>query len=96
LRALREQQVEADRMLEDLRAAIDKDGESLLDTTELKCLQVALDELQVLRESCDDHRQLANQIESIGKSSEDFAARRMDVSIKQALAGLSLDEALDK
>lgn len=96
LRALREQQVEADRMLEDLRAAIEKDGESLLDATELKCLQVVLDELQALRDSCDDHRQLANQIESVGKSSEDFAARRMDVSIKQALAGLSLDEALDK
>jgi molecular chaperone HscA len=96
LRALREQQVEADRMLEDLRAAIEKDGESLLDATELKCLQVILDELQALRDSCDDHRQLANQIESVGKSSEDFAARRMDASIKQALAGLSLDEALDK
>ncbi|MGC6481714.1 MAG: Fe-S protein assembly chaperone HscA [Porticoccaceae bacterium] len=96
LRALREQQVEADRMLEDLRAAIEIDGESLLDATELKCLQVVLDELQALRDSCDDHRQLANQIESVGKSSEDFAARRMDASIKQALAGLSLDEALDK
>ena len=94
MRALREQQVEADRMLEDLRAAIDKDGESLLDAAELKCLQVALDELQALRDNCDDHRQLANQIESVGKSSEDFAARRMDASIKQALAGLSLDEAL--
>jgi molecular chaperone HscA len=96
LRALREQQVEADRMLEDLRAAIEKDGETLLDASELNCLQVALDELQALRDSCDDHRQLANQIESVGKSSEDFAARRMDASIKQALAGLSLDEALDK
>jgi molecular chaperone HscA len=96
LRALREQQVEADRMLEDLRAAIEKDGESLLDASELKCLHVILDELQALRDSCDDHRQLANQIESVGKSSEDFAARRMDASIKQALAGLSLDEALDK
>jgi len=96
LRALREQQVEADRMLEDLRAAIDKDGESLLDATELKCLQVALDELQALRDSSDDHRQLANQLESVGKTSEEFAARRMDASIKQALAGLSLDEALDK
>ncbi|MGB2115304.1 MAG: Fe-S protein assembly chaperone HscA [Porticoccaceae bacterium] len=96
LRALREQQVEADRMLEDLRAAIEKDGETLLDASELNCLKVALDELQVLRDSCDDHRQLANQIESVGKSSEDFAARRMDASIKQALAGLSLDEALDK
>jgi molecular chaperone HscA len=96
LRALREQQVEADRMLEDLRAAIDKDGESLMDATELKCLQVAIDELQALRDSSDDHRQLANQIESVGKTSEEFAARRMDASIKQALAGLSLDEALDK
>ena len=83
-------------MLEDLRAAIEKDGETLLDASELNCLKVALDELQALRDSCDDHRQLANQIESVGKSSEDFAARRMDASIKQALAGLSLDEALDK
>jgi molecular chaperone HscA len=94
LRALREQQVEADRMLEDLRAAIEKDGQSLLDESELQCLQIALDELNQLRDSTDDHRQLAAQIEVVGKTSEEFAARRMDASIKQALAGLSLDDAL--
>ena len=94
LRALREQQVEADRMLEDLRAAIEKDGQSLLDDSELQCLHLALDELQQLRENSEDHRQLAAQIETVGKTSEEFAARRMDASIKQALAGLSLDDAL--
>ena len=94
LRALREQQVEADRMLEDLRAAIEKDGQSLLDDSELQCLQVTLDELKQLRDNSDDHRQLSAQIEVVGKTSEEFAARRMDASIKQALAGLSLDDAL--
>ena len=93
-RALREQQVEADRMLEDLQAAMDKDGVTLLDDSELQCLQVALQELQQIRDNSDDHRQLATQIEIVGKTSEEFAARRMDASIKQALAGLSLDDAL--
>jgi len=94
LRALREQQVEADRMLEDLQAAIEKDGKSLLDNSELQCLQIALAELHQLRNQTEDHRQLSAQIEAVGKVSEEFAARRMDASIKQALAGLSLDDAL--
>jgi molecular chaperone HscA len=93
-RALREQQVEADRMLEDLQAAMDKDGATLLDESELQCLQVAMQELQQIRDNSNDHRQLATQIEIVGKTSEEFAARRMDASIKKALAGLSLDDAL--
>jgi len=93
-RALREQQVEADRMIEDLQAAIDKDGATLLEASELQCLQVALEELRQLRQVSQDHRQLAAQIEALGKTSEEFAARRMDASIKKALAGLSLDDAL--
>jgi len=94
VRALREQQVEADRMIEDLQAAIDQDAADLLDQSELQCLQVALAELAQLRQTSDDHRQLARQIEVVGKTSEDFAARRMDASVKRALAGLSLDDAL--
>ena len=92
LRALREQQVEADRMIEDLQAAIDKDATDLLDDSELQCLQSAIQELKQLRQNSEDHRQLAAQIEIVGKTSEEFAARRMDVSIKEALAGLTLDE----
>ncbi len=91
-RALREQQVEADRMIEDLQAALEKDGSSLLDTEEFQCLEVAIAELQEVRANSTEHRVLARQIESVGKVSEEFAARRMDASIKSALAGQSIDD----
>ncbi len=91
-RALREQQVEADRMIEDLLAALYKDGDSLLDVEERQCLRVAVEELRELREATTEHRLLARQIESVAKASEEFAARRMDASIKTALAGQTLDE----
>lgn len=90
-RALREQQVEADRLIEDLHAALARDGQ-LLDASERKCLDLALAELQSAREQSVDHRALARKIESVAKSSETFAARRMDASIKRALAGHSLDD----
>ena len=91
-RALREQQVEADRMIEDLQAALQKDGAELLDEEEYQCLEVALKELAQVRASSTEHRVLARQIESVGKVSEEFAARRMDASIKSALAGQSIDD----
>ena len=91
-RALREQQVEADRMIEDLQAALQKDGAELLDEEEYLCLEVALRELEEVRASSTEHRVLARQIESVGKVSEEFAARRMDASIKSALAGQSIDD----
>jgi len=91
-RALREQQVDADRMVEDLQAAIAKDAEALLSSEERQCLVVAIQELKALRESTKEHRVLARQIESVAKASEEFAARRMDASIKSALAGQSLDQ----
>lgn len=91
-RALREQQVEADRLIEDLTGALAKDGDTLLDKGEKRCLSVAIEELAQLRQSNTEYRLLARQIESVGKLSESFAARRMDVSIKSALTGQSLDE----
>ncbi|MDP1519464.1 Fe-S protein assembly chaperone HscA [Porticoccus litoralis] len=94
LRALREQQVEADRLYEDLSAALAQDGKVLLNEKEYHCLEVALDDLRNVRESS-NHREIARHIETVSKTSEDFAARRMDASIKKALAGHSLDE-IDK
>jgi molecular chaperone HscA len=91
-RALREQQVEADRMIEDLLTALYKDGDTLLDAGERQCLEVAIAEVRQLRETTEEHRVLARQIESVAKASEEFAARRMDASIKSALAGQTLDE----
>jgi len=91
-RALCEQQVDADRMIEDLLAALKQDGDKLLSAEEIQCLEVAVKELQKIRAETTQYRVLARQIEAVGKTSETFAARRMDASIKRALAGRSLDE----
>ena len=91
-RALREQQVEADRMTEDLLAALNKDAEALLDKNEISCLHAAIEELNKLRKESTEHRLLARQIEAVGKLSENFAAKRMNASIKKALKGKSLDQ----
>ena len=91
-RALREQQVEADRLIEDISAALSQDGERLLEASELTCLSQAVAELGQVRQDSSDHRVLQRQIESVAKLSEDFAARRMDLAIKGALSGHRLEE----
>ncbi len=91
-RALRERQVDADRLLEDLRAALAQDGEALLDAQERYCLHTALSELAAVRGATRDHRDLARHIESVAKASEEFAARRMDNAVKRALAGHHLHD----
>jgi len=91
-RALREQQVEADRLIEDISAALSQDGERLLEASELSCLSQAVAELGQVRQDSSDHRVLQRQIESVAKLSEDFAARRMDLAIKGALSGHRLEE----
>ena len=92
LRALREQQVEVDRLLEDLASALARDGTALLDKDELHCLETGLAELSAVRQHSTDHRELARHVESLSQLSENFAALRMDVAIKGALAGHHLDD----
>jgi len=96
VRALREQQVEAQRMIEDLAAALASDGRELLSDEEYQCLTVALEELKGYLDTCTDHRELARHIESVGKASEKFAAMRMDAAVRKALAGHKLEEFEDK
>lgn len=95
-RALREQQVEAERLIEDLEAALRADGRELLADAEYQCLTVVLRELRDYRETCSDHRELARHVESAAKASEDFAARRMDNAVRKALAGHKLEEFEEK
>ncbi|HEB28549.1 MAG TPA: Fe-S protein assembly chaperone HscA [Porticoccus sp.] len=90
-RALREQQVDADRMYEDLLVALNQDGRQLLSDKEYHCLEAALDDLKQVRLST-NHREIARHIEMVSKTSEEFAARRMNASIQKALTGHSLSE----
>ncbi|KJF80690.1 Fe-S protein assembly chaperone HscA [Photobacterium angustum] len=90
-RALAEQQVEADRVLEGLIAALAADGDTLLSTQERAELETVMMELVQLRQGSDS-RAIEAGIKKTDKASQEFASRRMDKSIRQALAGQSIDE----
>ncbi len=91
LRALREQQVDAKRLYEDLLIALERDGRKLLNDDEYNCLDSALIELKNVHNS-EDCRKISQQVEVTSKASEEFAARRMNASIKKALAGYNIDD----
>ncbi|PHI36725.1 Fe-S protein assembly chaperone HscA [Pseudoalteromonas sp. GCY] len=90
-RMLKEQQVEALRVLEALEASLATDGH-LLAEDELNTLRGAMTELAQIRESADNPEQIKKAIEEVDQASSDFASRRMDQSIKKALQGQSVDE----
>ncbi|MDH5650223.1 MAG: Hsp70 family protein, partial [Gammaproteobacteria bacterium] len=90
-RSLREQQVEADRLLEALDAALASDADQLLDKTERAVIN---QNMQLLRHARDgaDTQAIKLAIGALDKVTQEFAARRMDAGIRKALAGHSLDE----
>lgn len=90
-RMLKEQQVDADRVLEALVAALAQNGTKLLTATELSTLQDAMAALANTAKG-DDTQAIKDAIEVVDKASQDFASRRMDESIQQALAGQSVDD----
>jgi molecular chaperone HscA len=89
-RALGEQRVEAQALLQAIEAALAKDGD-LLDADERRALEQAVADLRRLREG-EDHRALKAGIEALNRASEPFAGRRMDRAISGALAGRKVDE----
>lgn len=92
-RNLREQQVEAERIISALKAAITHDG-NLLSHEETAQLENEMQRLEALVETA-DYRRIEDGIEQLAKASDFFASRRMDQSISRALSGHTIDE-LDK
>ena len=93
-RALREQQVDAQRLIEAVESALEADGERLLDADE----RLAIDaQLQQLRElvSGSDGLELERQTKRLTQVTDAFAARRLDSTVKAALAGRKLNEIED-
>ena len=89
-RTLREQQVEADRILESVESAVAADGD-LLEPEERKQIELSVAALRQLREGTDPQR-IKQAIQALNQASTDFAARRMDAGIQSAMAGHSVDE----
>ncbi|MBV7299067.1 Fe-S protein assembly chaperone HscA [Enterovibrio paralichthyis] len=90
-RYLAEQRVEADRVIEGLLVAMQADADTLLSEQEQKDLVKAIEALIALRNG-DDAAAIEQSIKDTDKASQEFASRRMDKSIREALAGHSIDE----
>ena len=92
-RQLAEQRLAGWQLLEGLKSALTADGEALLSEEEHASITVPMTELQALLEGQDTDA-IRTLTERLGRQSETFANLRMDKSIREALAGMSLD-ALD-
>ncbi|MDX7873153.1 Fe-S protein assembly chaperone HscA [Aeromonas caviae] len=90
-RMLAEQQVEADRVVESLNAALAADGEALLSPTERAELDAAIAHLLTMR-STGTTNQIKEAIEAADAASGEFAARRMDASIRKVLTGQNVNK----
>ncbi|CAM2144642.1 iron-sulfur cluster biosynthesis chaperone HscA [Pararobbsia alpina] len=90
-RALREEQVEADRMIEATAAALAEDGE-LLDETERAAIDTIVAQLQQTRANSTVADEVRRGVEALAQATDEFAARRMDKGIRRALTGRKLSE----
>ncbi|MCE1238488.1 MAG: Fe-S protein assembly chaperone HscA [Azonexaceae bacterium] len=89
-RALREAQVEAERMIEATEAALAEDPH-LLNAAETAKIRNAITKLQ--EAAAGDNRRIINiAMDDLGFETQEFAHRRMDQSIKKVLSGRKVEE----
>ncbi|MBT9497806.1 MAG: Fe-S protein assembly chaperone HscA [Zoogloea oleivorans] len=89
-RGLKEQQVEAARVIEATEHALALDG-ALLSDAERSELDKAIAALRTAAEGS-EARAIKIQLEAFNRASNEFASRRMDKSIRGALAGQKIDD----
>jgi molecular chaperone HscA len=89
LRALREQQVDAERLIDAIANALSKDAE-LLNSDERAQIDRLMQSLAQTKAG-DDKDAIVVAIAALSKGSDDFAARRMDKAISSALTGKSIN-----
>ncbi|EIK97696.1 chaperone protein HscA [Pseudomonas sp. M47T1] len=90
-RQLREHQVDAERLIEAVQAAIEADGDRLLDAEERRVIELQVTELRELM-SGTDGAAIEQQTKRLSQVTDAFAARRLDSTVKAALAGRNLNE----
>ena len=90
-RALREEQVEAMRLIDAVNNSLASDA-NLLSPQEQHTIQEALNQLRQLAANSKVVDDLRRGIEKLSEVTEDFAARRMNANIRRALTGKSLND----
>jgi len=91
LRMLREAQVDARRLLDATEAALAEDGQELLSPAERQHIQQAMNLLADQLETEADVDSVKAACTTLNTVTGNFAARRMDASIRKALTGRVLD-----
>jgi molecular chaperone HscA len=89
-RALAEAQVEAKRLVEAVQAALQNDGE-LVSVEERSRIDAAIAQLQSVANG-ENRRHVTLAMDDLEAETKEFAARRMDKSIRKALAGRRVEE----
>lgn len=90
-RTLREQQVEAERVIEALEVALAADGDTLLSAEERADLEQGMARLAEIKAGSDS-KAIKQAVDRLNASSTEFAARRMNASIQKALSGQDLEK----
>lgn len=90
-RQLREHQVDGERLLEAVQGALDADGERLLSSDERDAIEFQMQELRDLLTGTDGAA-IEQQTKRLSQVTDAFAARRLDSTVKAALAGRNLNE----
>ena len=90
-RLLREQQVEAERVLESLNSALQQDGEKLLSVIEVISINEYIEDLKVIKEGGDVDA-IEKAIKDLDQATAEFASRRMNAGVQEALSGQKLDK----
>ncbi|MFJ4110877.1 Fe-S protein assembly chaperone HscA [Pseudomonas sp. NPDC089758] len=90
-RQLREHQVDGERLLEAVQGALDADGERLLSREEREAIEFQMQELRDLLNGTDGPA-IEQQTKRLSQVTDAFAARRLDSTVKAALAGRNLNE----
>lgn len=90
-RLLAEQQVEADRVIDSVVNALKIDGDAILTKDEFNAIEAALTHLIELKKGTDRFA-IAEGTKALDIATQEFAAKRMNLSIQKALAGKAVDE----
>jgi molecular chaperone HscA len=90
-RSLREEQVNARRLLDAVQTALDADR-GLLNSQEQAAVDQEMDVLQKILTEETDSAILRKAVDHAAKATDEFAQKRMNASIKRALAGKNVAE----